>query len=411
MAKREIRADYTLRDICNRYGCIQKKDIEAFGPVFYPIASIEVEMHERIFEDFDVVQESVLRFAALGFKGESAISDLMGLTEDYVADMLRLLMSYGHIDKSGNVTKLGKSSLEEGKKITLAKTNQIFLLDALNCDIVRIDKDLDRTIIEDAYETNTWGNYVPVVEHSAGISKSDIERVLKESRYSTLKRMHGGININVVDIGDVTCRGIRYVKAYMLKLKNRKPMVFIKRYDGSREGWDRFFWLPFSVGTKQEQEFLGEPDVHIHSAEVGSVLEAAYKNMMEYSKEERAERKIMDKIVGCEKIYKIRAEVNSQKINVKAESFFEYSNNILRLLEGFDKDGVYPFVDDSLSGQVIFIYPDKNDELLMKCAERVRMAFEKHQYEDVIAHTEFFMAGRKDVINSLNESLEKYLTE
>ena len=46
MNKRKIKPEYALRDICEKYPQIKLSDVEAFAPVFYPIARIEADMQE-----------------------------------------------------------------------------------------------------------------------------------------------------------------------------------------------------------------------------------------------------------------------------------------------------------------------------------------------------------------------------
>ena len=229
MKKQKIKPEYALRDILKKYPQIDISEIEIFAPVFYPIARIEADMKEKNFEDFEAVQESVLRFMVLGFKKEEEVAELVGLNPGYILKMMKLLLSFGHIDENRNLTELGALSLSEGRKITLEHTKQIFLLDALTCDIIRLDKDPDRAFIESAEDMEGSDKYVPILEHSYGISKEDVARTLKEVQYNTVRLMKGTANINVMDVTDVRCLGIKYIKSYLLKLKNRYPMIFVKR--------------------------------------------------------------------------------------------------------------------------------------------------------------------------------------
>lgn len=410
MAKRKIKAEFALKDICTRYTCINKNEIELFGPVYYPIARIEVDMQEKSFEDFDAVQESVLRFVSIGFREEDVIANLMGLTAPYVRDMLKLLLSYGHIDNNRNITNLGITSLAEGQKITIENTRQVFLLDALNCNIIRIDRDLDRTIIEKPDDMTYNEKHITFLEHSAGISKSDVEATLKETEYKTLRRMQGGMNINVTNVSDVRCLGIRYIKSYLLKLKNHTPMIFVKRFDYSGKGSERFYWLPFSVKNQSEKDFLGLSDLQIHSSETDAMINDAYVRMVERSSSEHVVSEIDNKFEFFTKThFKIDAERNGMQAMVSSQSFTEYTNNALRLLFSFECDGVFPLVDDDLSGRIIFIYPNNNDSLLAECSKYVYAALSKYNYDKVVSYIEQRMVKEGSVLQSLLLVLKKLM--
>ncbi|MBQ8588616.1 MAG: hypothetical protein IJ454_04405 [Clostridia bacterium] len=410
MAKRKIKAEFALRDICSRYPCINKMDIENFGPVYYPVARIEVDMQEKSFEDFDAVQESVLRFVSIGFREEEVIANLMGLTASYIRDMLKLLVSYGHIDNNRNITSLGSASLAEGQKITIANTRQVFLLDALNCNIIRIDRDLDRTIIEKPDDMTYNEKHIAFLEHAAGISKSDVEATLKDTEYKTLRRMQGGMNINVTNVSDVRCLGIRYIKSYLLKLKNHTPMIFVKRFDYTGTGSERFYWLPFSVRNPEERAFLGLTDLQIHSSQTDAMISDAYVRMIERAASEHVVTEIDNKFEFFTKThFKIDVERRGMQTTVSAASFTEYTNNALRLLAGFGRDEVFPLVDDELSGRVIFIYPDKGDSLLTECSKYVHAALTKHTYDKVVSYIEQRMDKDGNVIQSLLSVLKKLL--
>ncbi len=410
MPKRKIKAEFALRDICTRYPCIDKNDIELFGPVYYPIAKIEVDMQEKSFEDFDAVQESVLRFVSIGFREEDVIASLMGLTAAYVRDMLKLLVSYGHIDNNRNITNLGAASLAEGQKITIANTRQVFLLDALNCNIIRVDRDLDRTIIERPDDMTNNEKHIAFLEHAAGISKSDVEETLKETEYKTLRRMQGGMNINVTNVSDVRCLGIRYIKSYLLKLKNHTPMIFVKRFDYTGKGSERYYWLPFSVRNQAEKDFLGLSDLQIHSNETDAMLSDVYVRMIERASSDYVVADIDNKFEFFTKThFKVDTERNGMQAIVSSTSFTEYTNNALRLLVSFGSDGVYPLVDDNLSGRVIFIYPDRDDKLLIECSKYVCAALDKHTYDKVVSYIEQRMIKEGNVIQNLLSVLKNLL--
>ena len=403
MGKRKIKIDFALRDICLRYKSIKKSEIEIFAPVFYPIASIQADMQEKTFEDFESVQEAVLKFVNLGFDSEEVIADLMGLDKDYVYSMLKLLFTFGHIDNKRKITELGKASLSEGKKITLARTKQVFMLDAINCNIIRIDRDLDRTVVENAHQLEDWEKNIQFLDHADGISKSRIEEVLTKTQYNTLRRIRGGLNINVCDVSNVECLGIKFIKSYLIKVKNHPPVIFIKRYDFNAEGTDRFFWLPFSVESRAEAEFLGldSDSVSIHAGTAKEIIDDVYKRILESMNSEKMNERLNSKAEHYRQVCGIDLVGKGLDVKVSSGDVIEYSNKLLFILKEFSEDGNYLIVDDNMSGKFFYLYPDKSDTLLKECSDKIKSIMDKYSYERVVSHIEGNYNENDNVIKEL----------
>ncbi|MBQ4518814.1 MAG: hypothetical protein II997_09575 [Clostridia bacterium] len=411
MTKHTIKAEVALKDICARYRVIKKSEIEAFGPVYYPIARIEADMHEKTFEDFDAVQESVLRFISIGFKEEAMIANLMGLTTNYVQNMMKMLLSYGHIDPQRNITPLGMESLAQGQKIMLIFTKQVFLLDALNCNIIRIDKDLDRTIVEHPDEMTNSEKHITFLDHAAGISKEDVEKTLKESQFSTLQRLSGGMNINVTAVSDVRCLGIRYVKSYLLKLKGHPPVIFVKRFDYNGKGAERFYWLPFSVEEQSEGTFFGLPDMQVHNYSTSAMIHDAYNRMLENGASEWVQEEMQRSLEELtKKVYGIELMPDATENTVHSSGFSKYATSVLRLLYGFGKDGLFSLVDDRISGNIMILYPDKTDTKLMQCAEYVCQALDQFAFDKVHKFMEKRMQKNDSIIEDMTKILKELLS-
>ncbi len=407
MAKRIVKAEFALAEICERYPMINKWDIEAFGPVFYPIARIEADMEEKSFEDFDGITESVLRFISLGIKDAPSIAELMALTPDYISGMQKMLLSYGHIDNTGTLTALGRESLDAGRKVTVAHTKQIFLLDAINCNIVRVDADLDKSSIERPADVPAEERFVAFIEHAAGISKAEVEKTLKESQYNTLKRIPGGMNINVTAITDIRCLGIKYIKSYLLKLKGQSPYIFVKRYDYRAKGKEKYFWLPFSVDSEEARGFLNCGNVPVHGRNAKLMLEDVFKRMTEGAASDRMpETLTAKKTFFCENLFKLSPEYKGNDVLITGASLTEYSKNILRLLYGIGKDGIYYIVDDALSGIVLRILPGNNDPELLRCAALTVKALDKYKRDKVDSYIRERITGEETITKELIKILD-----
>ncbi len=112
--KTEINA--TISQILLQNPQIIINQIELFTEVYYPIATLEIEMTETTFEDFEIVPMTVLKLVGANVHSAEDIAVLLGLKRNYVQKILDMLMGYGFINESG-LTGAGLRSLNEERPI------------------------------------------------------------------------------------------------------------------------------------------------------------------------------------------------------------------------------------------------------------------------------------------------------
>ncbi len=358
-----------LTNILDQYNCIHPDDIELFAPVAYPIARIEVEMMEQSREDFDKIQLSVLKFIALGCNSPSIIADIMGLTVSYVQQIIRVLLSYEHINEYCVITDLGKQSLQEEKKITAARTKRIFLMDALNCSVIRLPDNIDKKVI--VGENSEAVSYIPFLEHAMGVDTKQLENFLRQTEFRTLCAIPQSIDINVSSINGATCLGVAYATSYLLKLRDRAPMIFIKRYDfHSAENQTRFYWMPFSVNSKSLCEFLGHRDLPIHDFTVQEAIQNLMDRILEYGKGEKNQERIHEKMASkVERDYGMKVTLSPDTrytVFVNTEMFQTYNGHNLHMLYRMGKSNVFLLADDNFYGNIVRFMIDPMDGYLKR---------------------------------------------
>ena len=91
------------------------KEVTFFFFFYYPIAILNVGAEEESFTDFKGFEITVLKLIDNGVTEISAISKLLGLTENYVKKILSMMTGIGYINEDG-ITRLGKESIQENKK-------------------------------------------------------------------------------------------------------------------------------------------------------------------------------------------------------------------------------------------------------------------------------------------------------
>lgn len=245
-----------LNDILSQYPRIRPESIEAFAPVYYPIAMVEMQLQEQTFEDFETVQLAVLRVLALQITDPGLIAKTLGLSTGYVEKVMHLLTGFGHLNGT-TLTPLGRESLQQCKKITLNETMQTFQMDALNGTLLK----LPQTVTEKAVtqQEQTVGR-IGHLRHLEGISEDVLRRQLEGDRgmdyiYHNADILHA----NVSGIRDVRFVEMRFAQSYLMKLAGHTvPIVFAKRYDKTKTKLrERFSWQPYSVSNPQVIQSFG----------------------------------------------------------------------------------------------------------------------------------------------------------
>lgn len=263
-----------LLEICRAYPMIDLREVEAFATVYYPLAIIEAQLSERCFEEFETVPHTVLKLISLSHTSPKSIARLLGLGENYVEKIIKLLMSYGHVD-GGGITALGRESLAAGKKITEVASRQRFQLDALNLRVVR----LDRTVEErNTLEKNFLQRERTILDHCSEVDEDSIKSTIENEAYEALMAQKKQIlNTNVTAVTDVRCVEVRYAKAQLLMLKNRAPIIFCKRFDFTERAAAQYPWLPFAVDSAETAKWLGLDDCGVYTRAAAEYIGTAYK--------------------------------------------------------------------------------------------------------------------------------------
>ena len=81
-----------LEDICVQYPVLGQDIVKRFYPVLYPIALVDIIVCEKTFEDFQSVEEPVLKLISAGIGSPKIIADTLGLSENYITRIVNLFL-------------------------------------------------------------------------------------------------------------------------------------------------------------------------------------------------------------------------------------------------------------------------------------------------------------------------------
>lgn len=377
-----FKLDQALREIRKAYPKIKAENILFAGMVFYPIAFIDVDVNERSFEDFEIVELTILKFIGQKMKADD-IAAFIGLPVDYVNKMICLLQGYGHIDEYGEITDLGKESMKREEKVILKESRQKVQMDILNLAMISKGQQINGYSLYEKKDANDWN--VGVLAGPSGLEAEDIERILDEAGYDEiLKKGRGVLHVNVNEILEIECLKLEYAKCCMLQLQGMDmPVIFGKRYLNVEDVSERFPWLPFSVNFEADIGRYGFPENTMISANSNTYVCSMKSKFDKLREQTIMKRKNEDISVEADELElsKIFIQTNIKKIFglcncellpeselviLRAADLKKYTKAVFYLLYTLGKEGKYPVVSDALCGMVITIVPGEDIILLVE---------------------------------------------
>lgn len=407
---------YAMHEIRQKFSMIENSDIEAFAPIYYPVAIVEILFDEKTFEDFDTVQLAVFRLYALGIKDYTTISDLLGLSSLYVSKILNLLLNIGLIDNQG-ITQIGQESLDEKKKITVSKRiAQRCQVDALNGCLIKIENTISSNVLNETSLTNV---NIAHLNYLDGIKEETVNSQLKNQDYSDFISHNSGIlNSNIMDIHEVKCVEIKYAKCYILKdSKAADPIIFAKRYNpGKKDLNERFTWQPFSVGVESDKQRYGLPDeIPISNNLSRQYVKNAYHMISELGFGINIEEQAL---YTLRRVYKFERETLIMEgivgkhfvIKVNEKSFRKYRAFVGDFLLEIQENGCYLFTDYYLFGKILSVKTDSNRLLAVATLLKNKIeSTEKSKVFGILREKLWDFEGEADRL--LIDEIEVVLTE
>lgn len=209
-------------------------ELRSLTTVYYPIALLRMKLEEYSFEDFDTIEQSLLRFYSCGITRAEDIAGWMAIPSvRYIQERLALLKAEGLIN-NGALTDLGRDSLSIGQKKKLYDAEQVFQADAITGLLLPREFQVKESRMAD--REFTYG-VLPHIAPSEAIALSTIKKAVEgEEKIRAYKRYRKSIlNVNVRQVEDVKVAGIKYVKALMAwPRRSQSPLVFLPYF--KREG-------------------------------------------------------------------------------------------------------------------------------------------------------------------------------
>lgn len=208
--------------------------------VYYPIALLRMKLMEYSYEDFDTVEQALLRFCAAGVSDPAGLCQWMGLpSKRYVTQRLALLTAEGLLS-GGKPTELGLKSLQEGHKVLLYDTEQIFQADGVLGLLLPREFQKQTDLLKRRSETRQF----PHLMHTDAIGEESIRSAIQgQEKLRAYKEYRKDIlNVNVAEVSSIQFVELRYMLVLLAQFKGLPaPLVFLPRHEQERKAGERFY--------------------------------------------------------------------------------------------------------------------------------------------------------------------------
>lgn len=412
--KRYDNINQDLSTILKTYPYIELSNIESFVPVYFPIALVEIDTVEESFEDFEVIELTVLKLVSLGITNSHEISQYLAIDEKYVHRMLKLLIGYGHI-KDKKITEIGLRSLQTEQKIEKKAGKQIFQVNALNGTIMKLEDIISERQLDDKEQTKFR------VAHMMNMGKVKTQELIDQLKsgdnYHNFRKSGQNEIINLIDIRDVHLKEKQYAYSYVLKLNGYEPIVLSKRYNIYKKNLDeRYKWVPLSVKDTSLRQYLNLSE----SIPSTTNLELDIINQtmqLLHSKTENSTHDELKKMYmeSCFEWYPFVASEcrykhleNGCEFIVVESSFSAYNRRVFEILKSFGKIGVYVYSRDNFYGNIVMIRPNSNllDEVSQLLIKKISDFGDKPIRETLDEY--FELSDRTNIIDEMYTVLSQY---
>ena len=194
---------------------------------YYPIAVLEFDMDEVVFEDFQPIEKAILKCVEIGISSPIEISSFLGLPERYINTHINDLITKGQI-VDGKLSEMGKESLKNNMMTQkLNNSKQRFQVDAILGILLSNEFYQGGSRQLDALETQ---NRYLHIKHSTEI---DIDLLIRQLKGDNLinKYRRKVLNTNVTNINQIDFIKMFYVPVFFIWFSNNNnPVIFFKTY-------------------------------------------------------------------------------------------------------------------------------------------------------------------------------------
>lgn len=366
-------------------------------------------MMEKSFEDFDTIEKTVLELIDGGFNSYTEVARLLGVPDSFGEKIFNILYGYGHINSQNQITELGKTSLEEGTKITEYLTKQIISIDALNGCPINIDKSIAKGEMVDT-EPDTKNNIViPNIPEAETVPF--LKQLNSDKNIRAICKKRQIININVTEITNSRLIKTEYASAFLVKIKGIKtPLILTKMYDPSKENLaERFTWQPFSVDNTNADLFDHIDSPTVQSKSVSDSIISIYNHVLKEScSDENSKWSKRLLFEDFEKNYKINPDFaifdnDCSSGSLSFEAFSEINLYSLNMLLSFAKYGAFAYTHHKIHGRVILLRPDNSVPII--ALKELQNRAEKIGFNEVLEAFSNNQNQTKSLIDILKEKL------
>jgi hypothetical protein len=246
-------AEMALKNFYYRYPMFFKGGkLRLFTPVYYPIATLELELLENTGEEFDTIELTVLLLYQAGLMQPEEICDVMGLPINYTTRILEILHGYGHI-LGNTLTELGILSAESG-----INYKQYLIRQRVQADTISglfMSREMIQSESSLVSPTQTQMTY-PMIRPNAHLSTDALKQLEQVIERYKVRKDESIFNVNLEKVTQILEIKIEYAYGFLVEF-DHLPHPFVILQCRERVNKEvRNYWKPTAL-SQEVLKYIG----------------------------------------------------------------------------------------------------------------------------------------------------------
>ena len=197
------------------------EDFETFVEFWCPVSLVEADVKEVVIDEYESVELLVLRLFNANIKDPSVLSQLTGIDEGLIQEIILSEITYGHIDKLGNIQPIGLKTLEaniDSDKViqhALYDVKREIQIEALTGTVIKPKAELPLNHLK-YYNERVQPNILPeqtvVIDHF-------LAKEIQDNLQTYVDKSYLGDSNTIGAIKNLHTKEIMYRKSFFVKIQ------------------------------------------------------------------------------------------------------------------------------------------------------------------------------------------------
>ncbi|MDY4993293.1 MAG: hypothetical protein SO069_07765 [Succinivibrio sp.] len=207
-----------------------QEEFETFVEFWCPVSIVEADVKEVVVDEYESVELLVLRLFNANIKDPNVISQLTGINKSLIDEIIISEITYGHIDRLGNIQPVGRQTLEANKdsdkvlQHALYDVKREIQIEALTGTVIKPRSELEHKYMR-YYNEKVVPNILP---NKTVVIDQTLAQEIQDNIQSYVDKNYLGDGNTIGAIKNLRTKELMYRQAYFVQIQGFSyPLVAI----------------------------------------------------------------------------------------------------------------------------------------------------------------------------------------